>query len=156
MSHEGHLREAIRLAATASAKGRQGPFGARVVLSGKVVGEGWNRVVDLADPTAHAEIMAIRDACRRLGTHDLSGAILYSSCEPCPMCLAAVHWARLSEVHFAASAEDAAAAGFHDLFILGELGKRWEERGIQGTQALREEGKRVLEEWSRNPHRTPY
>lgn len=150
------LRVAIDLAGARSKDGRNGPFGAVLVLEGEVVGQGWNRVVEDRDPTAHAEVVAIREAARRLGTHDLSGATLYASCEPCPMCLSAIYWARIRRVVFAASGEDAAAAGFDDAWILEELGKDWEMREVEGIQELREEGRRVLEAWQKNPERMEY
>jgi tRNA(Arg) A34 adenosine deaminase TadA len=121
-----------------------------------VVGKGWNRVVELADPTAHAEVLAIRDACRRLGTHDRSGSILYCSCEPCPMCLSAIYWARIPRVVFASSKEDAAAAGFDDTRILEELDRSWVEREVEGVQDLREEGRKVMEAWVENPRKLAY
>ena len=111
------LREALRLAAESSASGVNGPFGAVIVRNGVVVGRGWNRVVEEADPTAHAEILAIRDAARELGSHVLADCVLYASCEPCPMCMAAVYWARIGRVVYAAGAEDAAEAGFDDSAI---------------------------------------
>jgi len=156
MSDEEFLRQAIRLAEEHSADGRNGPFGAVLVRNEGVVGKGWNRVVELADPTAHAEVLAIRDACRRLGTHDLSGTVLYCSCEPCPMCLSAIYWARVSRVVFASSKEDAAAAGFDDTRIMEELGRSWVEREVEGTQDLREEGRRVMETWAENPRKLAY
>ena len=156
MSDEDFLRQAIRLATEHSAEGRNGPFGAVLVRNGVVVGTGWNRVVELADPTAHAEVLAIRDACSRLGTHDLSGSVLYCSCEPCPMCLSAIYWARISRVVFASSKEDAAAAGFDDTRILEELGRSWSDREVEGVQSLREEGRKVMEAWVKNPKRMAY
>ena len=156
MSDEDFLRQAIRLATKHSAEGRNGPFGAVLVRNGVVAGTGWNRVVELADPTAHAEVLAIRDACSRLGTHDLSGSVLYCSCEPCPMCLSAIYWARISRVVFASSKEDAAAAGFDDTRILGELGRNWSDREVKGVQSLREEGRKVMEAWVKNPKQMAY
>jgi len=133
-----------------------GPFGAVVVREGQLVGEGWNRVVETSDPTAHAEILAIRDAARTLGTHDLSDCILYASCEPCPMCLSAIYWAHIREIHFAASKEDASAAGFDDALILSELEKGWEGRSLPAHQALVREGAEVLREWMQNPRKVQY
>lgn len=156
MSDEDFLRQAIRLATEHSAEGRNGPFGAVLVRNGVVAGKGWNRVVELADPTAHAEVLAIRDACRHLGTHDLTGSVLYCSCEPCPMCLSAVYWARVSRVVFASSKEDAAAAGFDDTRILEELARSWPDRAVEGLQDLREEGRAVMEDWAENPKRLAY
>lgn len=156
MSDHSFLREALSLAAEHSADGRHGPFGAVVVRDGEVVGRGWNQVVAASDPTAHAEVMAIRDACRRLGTHDLDGAVIYCSCEPCPMCLSAIHWARMGRVVYAASTADAVEAGFDDLAIREELTLPAEERRIGQTRLLPEEGRHVLRAWRDNPHRVPY
>jgi len=152
----GFLREALRLAAENSASGVNGPFGAVVVREGAVVGRGWNRVVEDADPTAHAEILAIRDAARELGTHVLADCVLYASCQPCPMCMAAVYWARIGRVIYAAGAEDAAQAGFDDSAIAGDLARPLGEREVEEVQALREEGREVLRAWVRNPSRIPY
>ena len=150
------LRETIRLARVHSASGVNGPFGSVVARGGEVVGEGWNRVVELGDPTAHAEVLAIRAAAARLGTHVLSGCVLYASCEPCPMCLAAAYWARIPRVVFAASKEDAAASGFDDHAIYKELPLAWAERRAAGEQLLPAEGRAVLEAWRANPHRVDY
>ena len=156
MSDQDYLRQAIQLSAEYSADGRNGPFGAVVVRKGEVVGRGWNRVVELSDPSAHAEILAIRDACRRLRTHDLKDCVLYSSCEPCPMCLSAIYWARIPRVVFAASAEEAAAAGFEDDRIRGELCRSWGEREMEGVREPSPEARKVLEAWARNPSRLEY
>ena len=156
MSHETHLRRALNLAAAHSAGGQNGPFGAVVVLEGEVVGEGWNQVVSSSDPTAHAEVVAIRKACGFLGTHDLSGAVLYSSCEPCPMCLSAIYWARLGTVIYAASAADAREAGFDDGWILQELRKDWPDRTVERVQLMEDEGRQVLQGWLENPRKVPY
>ncbi len=150
------LREAIRLAGLHSSSGHNGPFGAVVARGGEVVGEGWNRVVELGDPTAHAEMLALRDAARRLGTHVLDDCVLYSSCEPCPMCLAAAYWARIPRVVFAASKEDAARAGFDDADIYGELAVSWERRSTAGEQLLEAEGRAVLEDWRENRRKQEY
>jgi guanine deaminase len=154
--HETHLRKALELARTHSRSGVNGPFGAVVARGEEMLGEGWNRVVETSDPTAHAEILAIREAARTLGTQDLSDCILYASCEPCPMCLSAIYWARIREIHFAASKEDAAAAGFDDTLILSELEKGWANRRILAHQAMATEGAAVLQEWLRNPLKVPY
>jgi tRNA(Arg) A34 adenosine deaminase TadA len=150
------LRKAIRLAEEHSLATTAGPFGAVVVRLGKVIGAGWNRVVADQDPTAHAEIMAIRDAAKRLGTHVLDDCVIYSSCEPCPMCLAAIYWARIPRVVFACSGEDAKAVGFDDTVIAKELNLRWEDRSLQSLQALEDEGRDVLEGWVRKPDRSEY
>jgi tRNA(Arg) A34 adenosine deaminase TadA len=156
MDDETFLREAVRLAAVHSAAGVNGPFGAVVVRDGAVVGEGWNQVVERHDPTAHAEVMAIRDASARLGTHVLEGCVLYTSCEPCPLCLAAAYWARIGRVVFSASSADAAAAGFDDDDIYTELAKSWPERRVPGEQRLRPEGRAVLDAWLANSRKIPY
>lgn len=156
MDDQALLREAIRLARAHSVSGVNGPFGSVVARGGEVVGEGWNRVVELGDPTAHAEVLAIRAAAARLGTHVLSDCVLYASCEPCPMCLAAAYWARVPRIVFAASKEDAAAAGFEDDALYLELPRAWEERRAAGEQLLRAEGRAVLEAWRANPRRVDY
>ena len=111
------MRRAVRLSAERMREGAGGPFGAVIVKDGKVVAEGWNRVTSTNDPTAHAEVMAIRSACEKLGTFSLQGCEIYTSCEPCPMCLSAIYWARLDRIYFANSREDAAAIGFDDELI---------------------------------------
>lgn len=156
MSDHLHLRRAIQLALEHSRDGTAGPFGAVVVRDGEVVGEGWNSVVESHDPTAHAEVLAIRDAARRLGSHVLDGCTIFSSCEPCPMCLSAIYWARIGRVVFSASGEDARDIGFDDTLIAREMNLPWAERSIDSHQALEEEGREVLEEWSRNPLKREY
>jgi len=150
------LGKAIRLAVVHSASGRNGPFGAVVTRGDEVVGEGWNQVVEFSDPTAHAEIMAIRAASARLGTHDLSDCVLYTSCEPCPLCLAAVYWAHIPRVVYAADRDDAAAAGFDDAKIYGELAGAWPTRSVEGLQILQEEGREVLRDWAGNVNKISY
>ena len=150
------LRKAIRLAAAHSASGHNGPFGAVVTRGDDVVAEGWNQVVELHDPTAHAEVMAIRAACARLATHDLSDCVLYTSCEPCPLCLAAAYWAHIPKVVYAAGREDAAAAGFDDADVYGELAREWAHRKVQSVQLLQEQGRRVLQAWSDNVNKISY
>jgi len=156
MNDLAFLRQAIQLAKEHSRAGKGGPFGAVVVHNGEVVGQGLNRVVQDQDPTAHAEVLAIRNAARQLGIHVLDDCTIYCSCEPCPMCLSAIYWARIPRVVFASGGEDAEAAGFNDSFITHELSLSWEDRALQGSQALREEGQRVLEEWARDPDRLEY
>lgn len=150
------LREAIRLAEEGSQRGDGGPFGAVVVRDGEIVGRGWNRVTSRNDPTAHAEIEAIRDACRTLGTFDLSGCEIHASCEPCPMCLAAIYWARLNALHYAATRDDAAAVGFDDEFFYRQVNLSPAERTLPHRQALRDEAVRVLGDWAASPDRIPY
>lgn len=150
------MREAIRLSLASVAEGG-GPFGCVIVRGGEVVGAGANRVTRDNDPTAHAEVVAIRDACRRLGTFRLDGVDVYASCEPCPMCLAALYWARVGRVFYAATAADAAAIGFDDAFIDAELGRRPAAlRAIPLRQMLREEAVAAFAAWTAKPDRTPY
>jgi tRNA(Arg) A34 adenosine deaminase TadA len=147
---------AIDLARENSVAGEGGPFGAVVIRSGEVAGRGWNRVVENKDPTAHAEVLAIRDAARRLGTHVLDDCVIYCSCEPCPMCLSAIYWARIPRVVYAANGEDARAAGFDDEVIARELSLPWAERTLQSRRALEDEGRKILEEWLEKPDRVQY
>jgi tRNA(Arg) A34 adenosine deaminase TadA len=150
------LHRAIALADTRSESGANGPFGAVVAKNATVVGEGWNRVVETSDPSAHAEIVAIREACARLKTHVLKGCTLYSSCEPCPMCLAAAYWARIDRIVYACTKEDAAKAGFDDSLIYREIKMGWGKRSITSARMSREQGVRVLKKWVRNPRKLPY
>ncbi len=150
------LREAIRLSIEKMEQGAGGPFGAVVVRDGQIIGRGWNQVTTAKDPTAHAEVMAIRAACELLDTHDLSGCEIYASCEPCPMCFAAIHWARLTRLHFAATSGDAAAAGFDDDVIRAELSKPWHERILPSRQALRDEAVVAFQRGLAKADRIPY
>jgi len=150
------LREAIRVARTRMLSGRAGPFGAVIVRDGVIVARGWNAVTSTSDPTAHAEVVAIRRACRKLATFSLVGCVLYSSCEPCPMCLAAAYWARLDRLVHAASREDAARAGFDDAFIYDQVPLPAAERSLPTTQLLRSEAVGVFEAWLAKPDRVPY
>ncbi len=128
--HKDYLKEAIEMAAENVRKNLGGPFGALIVLDGKIIGRGVNRVTYHNDPTAHAEIVAIREACKNLQNFRLDNAIIYTSCEPCPMCLGALYWARISKIIFAASNQDAAEAGFDDSFIYEEIPLPLEKRSI--------------------------
>lgn len=150
------LREAIRLSLEKMAANEGGPFGAVVARGESIVGRGWNRVTSTNDPTAHAEVVAIRDACAQLKTFLLAGCEIYSSCEPCPLCLAAIHWARLDRVYYAASCQDAAAAGFDDGKFYLELSKATSERIVPMTQALREEAQPAFGAWLNKPDRVRY
>lgn len=150
------LRQAIRLAAAGMASGRGGPFGAVVVRGGRVVGRGCNAVTSSNDPTAHAEVVAIREACRRLGTFTLAGCRIYSSCEPCPMCWAAIAWARLDGIWCAATRDDAARAGFDDAALYRELRRPAGRRAVPLRRGLRAEALRVMATWGRKADRVPY
>jgi len=156
MSDQSLIGEAVNLALVHSAGGRNGPFGSVIARDGKVVGRGWNRVVETRDPTAHAEILAIRDAARRLDTHVLDGCTIYCSCEPCPMCLSAIYWARIGRVVYASTQEDARAAGFDDSHILGEVSAPWPERAVTSVRLPLQEAQDVLRTWRENPDRVEY
>ena len=149
------MRRAIELARD-SARTGGGPFGAVVVRDGEVVAEGTNRVVAGVDPTAHAEVEAVRAACRRLDTHVLADCEVYSSCEPCPMCLAALYWARVRRVVFACTRGDAAAIGFDDEFLYRELALPEAERALPIARALRDEGRAVFAEWEAKADKEMY
>ncbi len=155
MSEEKYVRQALALASAAAANGG-GPFGAVIVRRGVVLGTGTNDVVGQADPTAHAEVVAIRDACRRLGTHELTGATVYTSCEPCPMCLAAGWWARIDAIVFAADRHQAAAAGFDDAALYDEVAAPLDERTLPLRQLLATEGDGPFQTWAANASRVPY
>lgn len=150
------LAQAIRLSRTHSQAGHGGPFGAVIVFDGKIIARGWNRVTSAHDPTAHAEVVAIRAACRKRQAFHLRGGVLYTSCEPCPMCLAATYWARLDRVVYAASRADAAAIGFDDDFLYREIPLAPAARGLPSSQLLREEAQSVMREWFANPARVEY
>ena len=156
MTVNDHMRRAISLAEDNAYSGNGGPFGAVIVKDGKVVAEGSNTVTVDNDPTAHAEVNAIRRACAVLGTFDLSGCELYTSCEPCPMCLAACYWAHISRVYYAAGRDDAAAAGFDDDMIYVEVAKPLDERKLPFIQLLPEEGLRPFLLWRSNPDKVRY
>ena len=155
MSAEGHMRRAIALACESVAAGG-GPFGAVIARGEEVVALGNNRVTLNNDPTAHAEVTAIREACAALGRFDLRGYTLYSSCEPCPMCLAAIHWARLDGAYFAGTRWDAAAAGFDDELLYREVAAPLEARSVPTQPLLAEEGKAPFAAWLAKADRTAY
>ena len=150
------LHEAIRLSIEKMEANEGGPFGAIVVRDGEIVGRGWNRVTSTNDPTAHAEVLAIRDACSCLKTFSLAGCEVYSSCEPCPLCLAAIYWSRLDRIYYAATYVDAASAGFDDRNFYRELRKSVAERSIPMEQAMREEALVALQTWVNKADRIPY
>ncbi len=133
-----------------------GPFGCVIVRHDEIIGKGWNRVIATNDPTAHAEVVAIRDACAHLGTHQLDDCEIYASCEPCPMCLGAIYWARPRAVYFANTRADAAAIGFDDHLIYEELKAPVDQRIIPMTMLGRDEAIRVFEEWKKREDRTAY
>ena len=150
------MRAAIRLAREKMRRNDGGPFGAVVVRRGKIIGRGWNRVTSTNDPTAHAEIMAIREACRRLKTFRLDDCELYASCEPCPMCLAAIYWARIGKIFYANTRRDASAIGFDDDLIYREVARPVSRRKVPMKQLLRGEALEVFAEWERKPDKIRY
>lgn len=150
------LREAIRLSIEKMEANEGGPFGAVIVREGQIIGRGWNRVTSTNDPTAHAEVVAIRDACAHLQTFSLAGCEIYASCEPCPLCLAAIYWSRLDRVYYAATRDDAAAAGFDDRSFYREFAKPAGERSIPMEQALRDEACVALQAWRKKEDRIRY
>jgi tRNA(Arg) A34 adenosine deaminase TadA len=156
MEHERYLRRAIALAVDSARSGRGGPFGALIVRGGAVIAEGVNSVTVNHDPTAHAEIAAIREACRKLSTFSLRGCVLYASCEPCPMCLGAIYWARLDAFYYASTREDASAAGFDDSLLYQEVCLAPDRRRIPGFRLLGEEGGAAFAAWLATAGRVPY
>ena len=154
--NEAFMQEAIRQAVENVRSGRGGPFGAVMVKDGRVIAAGTNLVTSATDPTAHAEVNAIREACRALGAFQLTGCEMYTSCEPCPMCLGAIYWARLERVYFAATESDAAEAGFDDSFIYEELKHPHLERKIPFEPMMREAGLEPFREWTRKSGRILY
>jgi len=150
------MRRAIALSIENVRAGRGGPFGAVIVRGGEIVAEGVNRVTSANDPTAHAEIEAIRAACARLATFDLAGCEIYTSCEPCPMCLGAIYWARLDRLWFANRRDDAAGAGFSDESLYREMALPVGERAIPTAQLLADEARAAMAEWLDKTDRIPY
>lgn len=153
---ETFLREAIRLSKEKMEAGEGGPFGAVIVKDGEIVGRGWNRVTSAHDPTAHAEVEAIRNACNILETFSLKGCEIYTSCEPCPMCLAAIYWARLDALYFAATRDDAAEAGFDDALLYDALAKPIMAQKLRAEEHLRNEAQAVLNAWTHKTGKTMY
>ncbi len=147
MTAEKWMKIAVRLSLEKMRAGEGGPFGALIVKDGRVVAEGWNRVLSSNDPTAHAEVVAIRRACERLGSFELKGCELYASCEPCPMCLAAAYWARVDRIYYANTRTDAAAAGFDDDHIYKEIPKNPEDRSIPMERVELMEAPEAFREW---------
>src|ERR1022692_4890062 len=150
------MARAIQLSIDNVRSGRGGPFGAVVVKDGKIVAEGTNQVTSSCDPTAHAEVLAIREACRNPGVFDLEGCEIYTSCEPCPMCLGAIYWARLSRVYFANADADASKIGFDDSLIYRELAQPHSQRKIPMIQMMSEEALAAFRAWESNPNTIAY
>lgn len=150
------MQEAVDLSHKHMQNGAGGPFGCVIVKDGVVVGRGWNGVLSGNDPTAHAEVVAIRDACKKLGTFQLTGCDLYTSCEPCPMCLGAIYWARPDRVFYANTKADAAAIGFDDSFIYDELALPMEQRKIPMIQMDKTEALQVFQQWADKTDKQQY
>lgn len=155
-SHTRFMRRAIALARRGMNARDGGPFGAVVARGGVIVGEGWNRVVATRDPTAHGEIVAIRAACRRLASFRLSGAVLYTTGEPCPMCLAAAYWARIDQIFYGFTIGDAARIGFDDRVFYHELARPAGRRAVPAVQLLAAEARRLVREYAALPRHTKY
>jgi guanine deaminase len=150
------MARAIQLAVENVRSGQGGPFGAVVAKDGDIIAEGANRVTLTNDPTAHAEVLAIREACRKLGMFELKGCELYTSCEPCPMCLGAIYWTRLSQVYFGCLAADASHAGFDDSFIYREIAEPHSGREIPMVQMMHEEALATFHTWQEKSDKIRY
>jgi tRNA(Arg) A34 adenosine deaminase TadA len=150
------MARAVALSAEKMRAGRGGPFGAVIARDGEIIAEGSNQVTSGNDPTAHAEVVAIREACRRLGTFSLQGCEMYTSCEPCPMCLGAIYWARLDRVYYANTRNDAAAIGFDDDHIYRELDKPIDDRAVPFIRLESEAARAIFKEWLEKPDKIPY
>lgn len=155
MTREELMRKAIALSERNVNEGG-GPFGAVIARDGEIVATGVNRVTAEHDPTAHAEVSAIREAARRLGTFDLSGCEIYTSCEPCPMCLGAIYWARLDRMFYGNTKTDAAAIGFDDAFIYNELSLEPASRSLRSEQMMHEDALKAFQAWAEKPDKTGY
>ena len=154
--HIGFMREAIRISIANVVEGKGGPFGAVVVKDGKIIASGANEVTNNNDPTAHAEVVAIRNACKVLNTFQLTGCDIYTSCEPCPMCLGAIYWARPNRLFFANTKVDAAAVSFDDQFIYEEIALPISERTLTTEQLLREEAQEAFRIWDSIDNKKEY
>jgi len=156
MSNATYMREAVQLAEQGMRSGRGGPFGCVVVRRGEIVGRGSNRVTSTNDPTAHAEVVAIRDACTALQAFQLTDCELYTSCEPCPMCLSAIYWARIPQVYYGNTRADAAAIGFDDEFIYQQVPLAPEARTVKMELFLRDEAQIAFREWANKTDKIRY
>ena len=155
MKHEEYMREAIRLSIENIKQGG-GPFGAVIVKDGQIIATGTNRVTATCDPTAHAEVSAIRQAANALNSFDLSGCDIYTSCEPCPMCLGAIYWAHIDRMFYGNTKTDAKNIGFDDSFIYDEIDLRIEDRRLKAQQLLPEEAIKAFQAWENDTDKTPY
>jgi guanine deaminase len=155
-NHDKFMRMAIELAENNVVQGQGGPFGAVIVKDGMVIARSANKVVPTNDPTAHAEVSAIRLACQELDSFSLEGCVIYTSCEPCPMCLGAIYWARIDHIYYANTKVDAAAIGFDDKFIYDELDLPMDKRKLPVVQLLRDEALQAFKLWETSEKRTEY
>ena len=156
MTEADFMRRAIALSLEMMRSNRGGPFGAVIVKDGRIIAEGFNQVTSTNDPTAHGEVVAIRRACQELQTFDLTGTEIYSSCEPCPMCLSAIYWARIGKLYFANGRADAAKIGFQDDFLYNEIPLPLAQRSIPTIRLLPDEGWAAFEEWMNKPDKVLY
>lgn len=156
MKKEQIMCAAIELSQKKMHAGAGGPFGALIVKGGEIVSEGWNKVTSTNDPTAHAEIVAIRSACKTLKTFDLSGCEIYTSCMPCPMCLSAIYWARIKKIYYANTAKDAGRIGFDDDFLYKELRLAEKNRSIKTEQLMRNKALQIFKEWEEKEDKVMY
>lgn len=154
--HEEFMRMAIELSVKNVNQSIGGPFGAVIVKDGKVIAGSANKVTSTNDPTAHAEVSAIRLACTALNTFDLNGCVVYTSCEPCPMCLGAIYWAKIETIYYANTKADAESIGFSDKFIYEELDKPMEKRTLPVVQMMRDEAMQAFKLWETSPMRIEY
>ena len=150
MERKIFMERAVELSLKGSSEGKGGPFGAVIVKNGKIIGEAYNQVTSTNDPTAHAEVMAIRDACTNLNSFDLTDCEIYTSCEPCPMCLGAIYWSKVVKIYYGNSREDAKKTGFDDAFIYDEIPLPLSERKIEMIQLGQKEALKVFEMWDVN------
>jgi tRNA(Arg) A34 adenosine deaminase TadA len=151
-----YMRKAIELSQSNMEKGCGGPFGAVIVKNGKIIGEGWNKVTSTMDPTAHAEVEAIREASKNINNFDLSGCEIYTSCEPCPMCLSAIYWSKISKIFYANTKKDAAKIHFADDFIYKEFEKSVSQRSIPMSRLLESEAIKVFQLWDKKADKISY
>ena len=156
MTPDDFMRRAIALSLEMMRSGKGGPFGAVIARDGLLIAEGFNQVTSTNDPTAHAEVVAVRRACQALNTFDLSGCQIYTSCEPCPMCLSAIYWARIGTIYYANDRVDAASIGFRDDFLYHEIPLPLHQRSIPTIRLLAPEGRAAFDEWARKPDKVTY
>ncbi len=156
MSHHDFMREAIALSHRMMEENKGGPFGAVIVRDGEIIAYGWNKVTSENDPTAHAEVSAIREACSKLGTFALTDCDIYTSCEPCPMCLSAIYWARLRSMYYGNARQDAARIGFDDEFLYTEVALAIDDRSLPTVRLLEEEAIVAFDVWEKKPDKVQY